>query len=151
MARKERLPNAHNAWGTLTMTTIGFCNTPILKVTSHIPSSHRYMKARNNGKKRESIGSELYAQIENYADTEIYISKNEIKYGCSRLRKFATALGKKHRAEYLIVTNPEAGTAAASNAKATLTSAGIGGSRIKTVINKSITSDIAYIKVRITL
>lgn len=151
MARKNMLPNAHNFWGVMTMTTIGFCKTPILKATSHIPSGHKYMKARKFGKKRQSTRAELYAKTENYANTPIYIHTGDLKHECNKLRKFATALAKRHRAEYLIVTNPEKGTKCASNAKAALKSAGIKSNMIQTATDERIGSDIAYIKVRITL
>lgn len=151
MARRQLLPNAHNAWGILTLTTIGFCKTPILKITSHIPSGHRYLKARKFGEDRESVGAELYDIREKYLSCNVIVRSAKGDAGYNRLKRFASTLAKKYRAEYLIITNPDPGTKSGVAAKSALTSAGIKSDMIKTIYSESIDTDYAVVNVHILL
>jgi hypothetical protein len=149
MARKNWLPNAHNAWGTLTMTTIGLSHVPVLKIVSQIPSLHLYMKDGPLRKDRETRQTENYDTIELYYSCDLHISKNSSSNEIRQIRDFARHLSKKHKAEYLIIGKPADGKAAVEKARSALNSAGIRNSQIKIIYDEQMAYYPAEVKVRI--
>lgn len=149
MARKNWLPNAHNAWGTLTMTTIGLSHVPVLKIVSQIPSLHLYMKDGPLRKDRETRQTENYDTIELYYSCDLHISKNSSSNEIRQIRDFARHLSKKHKAEYLIIGKPADGKTAVEKARSALNSAGVRNSQIKIIYDEQMAYYPAEVKVRI--
>ena len=149
MARKKWLPNAHNAWGTLTITTIGLSHKPILKIVSQLPSLHLYMKDGPLKKKRETTLTENYDTIELYYPCDLHLSEKGSNTETKKIRDFARHISKRHTVEYLIIGKPENGKAAVEKARSTLNSAGVRNNQIKIIYDEQMAYYPAEIKVRI--
>lgn len=150
MARKEWLPNAHNAWGTLTLTTIGLSHTPVLKVITQIPSRHLYMKRGYGKNKKETSLTANYDIIEPYYPCGLCISGNKQQANAEvrEIKEFAKSISKRAKVEFIIVGKNTDEKGAVEKARKALTSAGISSSKIQIIYDEQMTYHPAIVRVR---
>lgn len=150
MARKEWLPNAHNFWGSVTMTTMGLSHTPVLKIFSQIPSMHLYMKRNGGGKKKSNKLTPNHDTISQYYDCYLICTgtRHKEKAEQKKITDFAREIAKRAKVEYLITAKTKDSADAVNCAKSALMSAGVKSNQIK-IIYDDVSYAPAVIRLRI--